>query len=159
MSHQGRSQNEADLELIRDYPDIFPNFYLLATPHLDRDCILELREFALNALERFRWLVIAIDQSTSGIEDFFVEWRTRRLAIKRGIEGTDLRHYYRTSEFSTDFQIFVCQHSAAKYPAVEALLDFEDAVRESAFADKSENPSGSLVAPRGGLRWSDISVK
>ncbi len=47
----------------------------------------------------------------------------------------------------------------SKYPAVEALLDFEDAVRESAFADKSENPSGSLVAPRGGLRWSDISVK
>ena len=159
MSHQGRSQNEADLELIRDYPDIFPNFYLLPTPHLDRDCILELREFALNALERFRWLVIAIDRSTSGIEDFFVEWRTHRLAIQRGIKGTDLRHYYRTSEFHTDFQIFVRQHLAAKHPAVEALLDFEDAVRESAFADRSEKPSGSLVAPRDGLRWNDISVK
>ena len=159
MSHQGRSQNEADLELIRDYPDIFPNFYLLPTPHLDRDCILELREFALNALERFRWLVIAIDQSTSGIEDFFVEWRTHRLAMQRGIKGTDLRHYYRTSEFHTDFQMFVRRHSAAKRPAIEALLDFEDAVRESAFADRSEKPSGSLVVPRGGLRWNDISVK
>jgi radical SAM superfamily enzyme YgiQ (UPF0313 family) len=159
MSHQGRSQNEADLELIRDYPDIFPNFYLLPTPHLDRDSILELREFALNTLERFRWLVIAIDQSTSGIEDFFVEWRTHRLAMQRGIKGSDLRHYYRTSEFHTDFQIFVHQHSAAKHPAVEALLDFEDAVRESAFADRSEKPSGSRVAPQSGLRWNDISVK
>jgi len=159
MSHQGRSQNEADLKLIRDYPDIFPNFYLLPVPHLDRTCILELREFVLNALERFRWLMIAIDQSTTGIEDFFIEWREHRMVLRRGMKGPDLRHYYRTSEFCTDFQAFLRRHSAARHPAVEALLDFEDAVRESDWADKSETASGSLVAPGCGLRWSDISAK
>ena len=159
MSHQGQRQNDADVELIRNYPDIFPNFYLLPVPHLDRNCILELREFALNTLERFRWLMVAIDQSTTGIEDFFVEWRAHRIVLRREIKGTALRHYYRASEFRTDFQIFVRQHSAAKHPAVRALLDFEDAIRESAFTDKSKTPFGCLVSPRCGLRWSDISVK
>lgn len=159
MSHQGRSQNEADLQLIRQYPDIFPNFYLLPMPHLDRNCVLELREFALNVLERFRWLMIAIDQSTTGIEDFFVEWREHRLGLRRTMKGSDLRHYYRTSEFRADFQSFVRQHLAAKHATVETLLDFEDAIRDSTLAEKSVKPFGSLVAPGCGLRWSDISVK
>ena len=43
MSHQGRMQNDADRELIRKYPEIFPNFYILETPGLDRPFCLELR--------------------------------------------------------------------------------------------------------------------
>jgi radical SAM superfamily enzyme YgiQ (UPF0313 family) len=43
VSHQGRNQDEADLELIRRHPEIFPNFYLIPTPHLDRKSLIELR--------------------------------------------------------------------------------------------------------------------
>jgi hypothetical protein len=34
MSHQARTYNDADLKLIREHPDIFPNFYAIPTPHL-----------------------------------------------------------------------------------------------------------------------------
>jgi len=36
MSHQARRQHEADLQLIRAHPEIFPNFYMIPTPHLER---------------------------------------------------------------------------------------------------------------------------
>ena len=159
MSYQGRSQNEEDVELIRTHPEIFPNFYLLPTPHLDRACILELREFALNVLERFRWLVVAIDQNTNGIAEFFVEWRQHRLALHPEIRGAALRHYYRTPDFRASFLTFIRQHSVAKCASVKTLLDFEDALREAISNDKTVEPSGSLLAPGTELWWSDIAVR
>ena len=48
LSHQGRNQNAADVQLIHAYPEIFPNFYVIPTRHLDRGSLFELREFALN---------------------------------------------------------------------------------------------------------------
>jgi radical SAM superfamily enzyme YgiQ (UPF0313 family) len=159
MSHQGQSQHEADLKLIRDYPDIFPNFYLLPTPFLDRDCLLEFREFALTAIKRFRWLVVAIDQNTSGIADFFLVWRERRLALHPGMKGSDLRRYYRTEEFQSCFSAFVRQHPAANCVSVQTFLDFEDAVVGAASADKAVDARGSPVAPGVELWWSDIAVK
>ena len=65
------NQDEADLELIRRYPEIFPNFYLIPTPHLDRMSLIELREFALMALVQLRWLVCALDQAGDDLLDFF----------------------------------------------------------------------------------------
>lgn len=159
MSHQGQSQHEADLRLIRNYPDIFPNFYLLPTPYLDRDCLLELREFALNAIKRFRWLAVAIDQNTSGIADFFLAWRERRIALHPGMKGMDLRRYYRSEEFRSCFLTFVGQHPAAKCASVQTFLDFEDAVVDAGSADKAVDPPGSPVALGFELWWSDIAVK
>jgi radical SAM superfamily enzyme YgiQ (UPF0313 family) len=159
MSHQGQSQDEADLKLIRDYPHIFPNFYLLPTPYLDRDCLLEFREFALNAINWFRWLVVAIDQNTSGIADFFLSWRAHRLALHPGMKGSDLRRYYRTEEFRSCFLAFVRQQPAAKCASVETFLDFEDAVVDATSADKAVDPRGCPLAPGSELWWSDITVK
>jgi radical SAM superfamily enzyme YgiQ (UPF0313 family) len=159
MSHQGCKQNEADLWLIREYPDIFPNFYLLSLQYLDRQCLLELREFMLNALARFRWLIVAIDQNANGIGNLFREWRKYRFILRPGQQGFDLRRYYRTSEFCADFQSFIRQHSVAKHTVVKILLDFEDAMRNSILADQSVKPFGSLVAPGCELWWNDIPVK
>ena len=36
VSHQGLCQDSADVELIVAYPEIFPNFYMIPTPHLDQ---------------------------------------------------------------------------------------------------------------------------
>jgi len=159
MSHQGQSQHEADLKLIRDYPDIFPNFYLLPTPYLDRDCLLEFREFTLNAVKRFRWLVVAIDQNTSGIADFFLAWRECRLALHPGMKGSDLRRYYRTEEFRSCFVRFVGQHPAARCAPVQTFIKFDEAVADATSADKAVDPRGSPVAPGSKLWWSDIAVK
>ena len=159
MSHQGCRQNEADLSLIREYPDIFPNFYLLPLEHLERNFLLELREFMLNALARFRWLIVAIDQNTHGIGEIFCEWRKYRLNLRPGLHGLDLRRYYHTLEFCSDFRSFVRQHSIVEHAAVRTVLDFEDAMRDSISQDRSVKPAGTLIAPGCQLWWSDIPVK
>lgn len=159
MSHQGCRQNEADLRLIREYPDIFPNFYLLPLQHLDRNCLLELREFTLSALARFRWLILAIDQSTDGIGDFFCQWRKHRLILQPALQGLDVRQYYRTSEFCADFRAFIRQHSVAEHTTVKTLLDFDDALRHSILADQDIKPLGAILAPGCELWWNDVPVK
>jgi radical SAM superfamily enzyme YgiQ (UPF0313 family) len=159
MSHQGRSENDADLQLIRTYPEIFPNFYAIPTRHLDRGSLLELREFALMAAARFRWLLTAIDQNTAGMLDFFLEWREFRLALQLQREGFDLRHYYRTNTFRSEFLSFVRSHKARSALAVEALLDYEDTLSRIASADKRTNPTGDPVAAGTALLWNDIPVR
>ena len=42
LSYPGRSQSCADRDLVRRHPAIFPNFYLLPTPALDRSSLMEL---------------------------------------------------------------------------------------------------------------------
>jgi Radical SAM superfamily/B12 binding domain len=155
VSHQGQTRNEADVQLIRAYPDIFPNFYFIPTPHLDRGSLHELREFALMGAARLRWLLTAIDQNTSGMVDFFLPWRNFRLQKRPELAGFELRHYYRTETFQTDFVSFVRSHEAGRAPTVKALLDYEDAIRRAHLADRRMSPVGKPLAPGAALRRSD----
>jgi len=129
VSHQAQSQDRADMEMIAAYPDIFPNFYLIPTPQLDRKCLFELREFTLMGLARFRWLMVAIDQSTSGLFDFFLSWREHRLRRHPYSGASQLRQYYRTDCFREDFLSFLRTHRVCKRTTVRALVEYEDAVR------------------------------
>jgi radical SAM superfamily enzyme YgiQ (UPF0313 family) len=159
ISHQGRNQDEADLELIRRYPEIFPNFYLIPTPHLDRKSLIELREFALMALVRFRWLLCALEQASDDFLTFFEQWRAQRLTLHAALGGPDLRHYYRTEQFRDDFLGFARGHELGKTESVAALLDYQDALRLSSSRNKTE-PSGCDVVPIGArLQWTDIPVR
>jgi len=124
VSHQGRWQNPEDLELIRKFPHIFPNFYFIPTPHLDRAILLELREFTLMANHGLRWLLGAADQACSGILELFVEWVDYRKAVFPAQIGPDLRHYYRTPDFQKDFIAFLRQHPAGLDTKVELLNRF-----------------------------------
>jgi hypothetical protein len=128
ISHQGRRQNPEDMELIRRYPDIFPNFYLVPSPGLDRAFVLELREFTLVAEARFRWLLGAIHQATSGVLDVFTQWLETRQQLYPGLAGPDLRHYYRTPQFAADFLSFLTLQTCSRSPLVAALLNFEQAI-------------------------------
>lgn len=159
MSQQARRRNDADLQLIRMYAEIFPNFYVLPTPHLDRSRLFELREFALAGAVRFRWILSAIDQNTAGILDFFLEWREHRLRLRPGLKGSDLRHYYRTDDFGKDFLGFVRAHRVGRAAAVEALLDYEDVLKHSAFVEATKRPTGKLVPPGAALCQGDIPVR
>ncbi|HKM83550.1 MAG TPA: radical SAM protein [Candidatus Acidoferrum sp.] len=160
MSHQGRSNSDEDIQLIRNYPEIFPNFYAIPTPHLDRSSLLELREFALMGAARFRWLLTAIDQNTAGMLDFFLQWRNFRRQKRPELAGFELRHYYRTDTFQWDFLSFVRSHEAGSAQAVEALLDYEDTVRCATLAaDSRTNPASNLVAPGTTLRRSDRPLR
>jgi hypothetical protein len=124
MSHQGRRQNPEDVELIRKYPHIFPNFYLLPTPHLDRDMLIELREFMLMAKFRSRWLLVGADQAAGGILDLFFDWVAHRKAVFPADAGPELRQYYRTPEFHEDFVAFLRTHRAGRDAKLKVLIDF-----------------------------------
>jgi len=158
ISRQSANRNDADLLLVQEYPEIFPNFYFLPTPYLDHDCLLELREFALNATERFRWLLSAIHQETTCIADFFLEWREYRLQSRPSLRGFDLRRYYRF-EFRADFLSFLRIHLLSKSAVVEALLDYEDRVFSTISRESERGTSGTLVPLEACLRSNDTAVR
>ena len=153
MSHQGLSQNEADLDLIRKNLEIFPNFYLLPMPHLDRGILLELREFLTVATELFRWLLSAIDQNVVNMSDFYLEWRAHRLLLRPNLVGSALRRYYIGKDFGPDFLAFVRGHAVSKKQMTASLLAAEEALLQSAPAPMQSARQISLDQP---LRWSDV---
>lgn len=159
VSHQSQTQDAEDLQLIRAYPEIFPNFYSIPTRYLDRSCLLELREFALMGIARFRWLLTAVDQNTRGMLDFFLDWRAFRLQRRSQLEGFALRHYYRTHTFQTEFLSFVRSHEAGRASPVRALLDFETSVRAVVSADDRKSPIGDLLALESTLRRRDRPLR
>lgn len=144
MSHQGRIQNQADRELIRQYPEIFPNFYLLPTPGLDRPYFLELREFLLMGLQRLRWLMVALHQA-AGITSFFSAWRQRRLKTFPELTGGSLRHYYIKRE-SRNHVVDFASECAPEFrtTAVEALLEY---YRALVAAEALEAPIPAAMEP------------
>lgn len=127
MSQQGPVRDAEDLKLINKYPDIFPNFYLLPTPYLDRNLLLELREFALNAFSHFRWLLCAIDQTSYELFDLFLLWQKYRTKVQPIPVGPEMKRYYNSPSFRSDFLCFVQRSSAAENQLVRAFLEFEAA--------------------------------
>ncbi len=67
MSHQGWRQDPTDRTMINDHPEIFPNFYALPTPNLDRQYLKELRDFILKGMGWFRWLLVALHHDSGDI--------------------------------------------------------------------------------------------
>jgi len=159
MSHQGRRQNPEDVELISHHPDIFPNFYLLPTPDLDRGVLLELREFMLMATLRLRWLLGAVDQAANGILEVFVEWYEQRKCMYPSLAGSDIRQYYRTPQFRLDFIEFLNKHLVGSDPKVEVLLEFEGALTRSRPAKSSLSASAIKLDSKSPLNWSDIPIR
>jgi hypothetical protein len=112
--------------LIDQHAEIFPNFYLLPTPHLERGRLLELREFTLNGVGHFRWLLCAIHQSSYPVYDLFLLWQKHRKEINPLQNGAELKRYYNSSVFRKDFLSFI-QSSVPNNKTVGALLEFEAA--------------------------------
>jgi len=153
MSHQGLTQSEQDLDLIRQHPDIFPNFYLIPVKELDRNVLFDLKEFLSMAVECFRWLLGAIDQADDLLR-FHSEWRAWRIELRGDLVGSDLRRYYARKQFRGDFLGFVDGHRLGKMPVISALLGAErlmiDATRES------EGRERDVIAAGEPLRINDV---
>ena len=158
MSHQGSTQNQADRELIRRYPQIFPNFYLLPAPGLERGACVELREFLLMGLARLRWLITALHDSSTGLLDVFLAWRVRRIELHPELNGGSLRRYYTTQQSGSDFLHFVRERGGDwSNPALEALLAYHEAFLEAEAREDKPAPRGTPV--RGAFRPADIPVR
>jgi radical SAM superfamily enzyme YgiQ (UPF0313 family) len=158
MSHQAAEQFEDDLKLIRAHRDIFPNFYLIPLPDLDRAAILELREFALAHLSGLRWILVAVECSNSDVLELFFHWRKHRLQICGDLHGLPLRHYYRTPQFRRDYLDFLRTHPVGKFPVVQALLDYNESVLRNSKMN-AVPPPGFTVASEDPLDWTDVPMK
>jgi radical SAM superfamily enzyme YgiQ (UPF0313 family) len=128
MSHQGLTQSQEDLALIRSLPDIFPNFYLIPAKALNRDVLFELREFLSMTVECFRWLLGALDQATD-LLGFLEEWRAWRQQLRGVLIGSDLRRYYVDKLFRGDFLRFISQHRLMENPAILTLVRAEETMK------------------------------
>jgi radical SAM superfamily enzyme YgiQ (UPF0313 family) len=157
LSAQSANRNTADFSLIRAYPEIFPNFYLIPTPFLDRSCILELREFSLVGIECFRWLLSAIEQSNIDISDLFLAWREYRCKTRPHLSGFDLRRFYQL-EFRTEFLRFLRGHALAKEFRVEVLIDYETRITESLSIKRDHHVAGETLSVEAPLNNTDIIV-
>ena len=160
MSHQGKLQNQDDLLLIKRYPSIFPNFYLLPTPNIERDVLLELREFILIATQRFRWLLLAIYDTVPDFLAFFEDWRKHRLTVLASLRGFSLRHFYRSKDFALVFQSFVESDCGKRSSLVKLFLEWENALSESSLLSGDQMPPETEIVPPGlALMWDDVPLR
>ncbi len=127
MSHQGLSFSPDDLHLIETYPQIFPNFYMVPAPGLDREMLFELRQFLTLSLELFRPYLCLVAQLTD-LLNFVREWRGWRESERGVLAGGALRLYYVDGRFQRDFPKFVRSHAIAADPMVQMLLRMDEAL-------------------------------
>jgi hypothetical protein len=155
MSHQGLTQSQQDLTLIRSYPDIFPNFYMIPVKRLDRDMLFELREFLSMTVECFRWLLCSIDQATDLLR-FHEEWHTWRIKLRGDVIGSDLRRYYVGSLFRGDFLLFMSEHRLMESPAIRALVRAEEMLKAAGEAQGNACAEHVAIAVGQPLQLADV---
>ncbi len=131
ISHAGWVQGSVERQLIADYPDVFPNFYAIPTPHLDRRFLHELREFIVRTSRRFRWMMAALHQTTGDLLGVYREWLAWSADLTPRRDGLALRRYYCTWEFDRHFVQFLASRAAHARSGFEAvLLQFEEALMQ-----------------------------
>lgn len=172
MSFQGWQQDPADREMIADYPSIFPNFYSVPTPHLDRQVLKELREFLLNGMSDLRWLLVGLHQDTNDLLKVFMDWREWRELNKGEYPEANPSSYYASCEFPGEFLQFVRSRylptSKKAHRALLTLVEYHEALDparrqpQNATDDQNgkgiEDCGGLMIGQRVPVRKPDIIV-
>ena len=126
ISHNRLSQDAVERGLILAYPDLFPNFYSLPTPHLERRYLQELRMFFVRAIGRFRWLLVAWHDRCGDLLALFDEWKSWSASHAAVPATAELRRYYSTWEFDREFVRFLSGRPARETSVLEeTLIEFE----------------------------------
>jgi radical SAM superfamily enzyme YgiQ (UPF0313 family) len=126
ISHNRLSQDAVERGLILAYPDLFPNFYSLPTPHLERRYLQELRMFFVRAISRFRWLLVAWHDRCGDLLALFDEWKSWSASHAAVPAFAELRRYYSTWEFDREFVRFLLGRPARETSILEeTLIEFE----------------------------------
>lgn len=132
MSQQGWRQDPAEQEMIRAYPDIFPNFYSIPTLHLSRSYVKEVMDFATYLATWFRWLPVALLQDSGDVLQVFDRWKgwlSERTPTEAD-EELGRTPYYSHRRFRSEFLEFVrtcyLPEMASAPAAISALVETED---------------------------------
>jgi radical SAM superfamily enzyme YgiQ (UPF0313 family) len=115
----------ADHELVRKYRGIFPNFYSIPTPFLDREYLIEMREFFAGAMGRFRWILAAWYAERRDMMSLFDAWRGESRVLVPA--GSAIRRYYYGGEFQRDFVLFLVG-IASPGLILQTMIRFEEAL-------------------------------
>jgi radical SAM superfamily enzyme YgiQ (UPF0313 family) len=109
MSHQSWQQDPVEIEMIKAHEEIFPNFYAIPTPEIERAYVKEAIDFVTYLATWFRWLPVAILQDSGDLLAVFDRWR--RWRVERRPDGADEDNgwtpYYSHRRFHTEFLEFV----------------------------------------------------
>jgi radical SAM superfamily enzyme YgiQ (UPF0313 family) len=155
MSFQGWKQDPADVRMIIDCPEIFPNFYSVPTPFLDRQLIKELREFVLSGMQVFRWLLIGLHQDSGSLVDVFNQWREWRRRNKEPMPEDNVRFYYTQPAFHREFLEFVRSYyltvSSRARVAISTLADYEATFAPGAAESQAQTQANARRVDKGGL--------
>ena len=154
MSNQNWQQDPVEIEMIKDHPDIFPNFYAIPTEVLDRRYVKEVIDFVTYLATWSRWLPVAILQDSGDFLKVFERWQKWR--VERSPNESDeviaWTPYYSHRRFHNEFGEFVqtCYvPEMANAPAAIAAV----ARTESAAARDERKP---IVNETGSLAGSTV---
>jgi hypothetical protein len=155
MSNQARRRDPVDQLLVLSHSEIFPNFYLIPTPHMDRSWLREFREFANTVGAHVRWLVVALVDAGYDLMDLFDQFRPVRAIMYPAMRPAEFHEYYRSSRSRHDFVQFVRSRSWPDGEAIRAMCDLEAAMENSALRTTLECDT---VCLDGELDWDDVPV-
>lgn len=109
ISQRGWREDPKDLQLIKEFPRVFPNFYAVPTL-LPRRYIAEVRDFIDGMAFWFRWLSITLLDATHDLLYVFDEWlRWHAYRAQRESQESKERNsrYYCSNVFAHDLLAFV----------------------------------------------------
>jgi len=101
-------------------------------PWLKREFLKELRDFLLNGLRLFRWLMVGLHEDSGNIINVFHQWQNWRAETELTFPDAGRAVYYAHGPFARDFIEFVQSHyipAVSKAPiAMNALAEYESAL-------------------------------
>jgi radical SAM superfamily enzyme YgiQ (UPF0313 family) len=151
MSHQGWRHDPVEVAMIKQYPDVFPNFYAVPTSWLSRAYLKELIDFVTYLASWFRWLPVALLKDSGDFLAVFDRWRqwlTEKRAAGAG-EETGVTPYYSHRKFRSEFVEFTrdcyLEDMASARPAIGGLVRAEGV---SLATGRRLDPNGTLTDSR-----------
>ncbi len=148
-------KDSADYSLIREHPQVFPEFCAMPTQFLERHGLMELRNFVIYGTTQFRWLIIALHQHSGNLVDVFERWRLWLTKHRSTTRATG--EYYTGATFRSDFLEFVAtdylNDGDAEALAVRTLLEYEIGIER--LKERSAPPPWANVAS-GGKLFTDL---
>ena len=124
ISFQGSTLDDDIVSIIRAHPALFPDYYGIPMPNMDRSITHEFQHFCNYLFNFFRWPCVALHQLGIPLYDVFRKWLERRGPL--GIRADRLGFTYCKIETHREFRDFLVSLTAEHLPesldAIETLL-------------------------------------
>ena len=150
MSFQGWTFDDQDLTLIEQHPEVFPDFYSIPNPNIQRREFKQIRDFVTALQVWFRWLPVAMQQESANmlkISRHWMEW-----CVEKDIPETidDEIPYYCHRQFADNFLEFINEFYIPRLSSHQALIS-ELTKTEGFFHPYKNAPANTNEATESGI--------